>query len=164
MDVTQAYGSLQTAIQHPGWATSSYCSTVSHSTAVSACVSAACRELWVYRELKYGELRGNMPTMLMHPQWSRYHSQLIGITTNPKLKVTGFLPGSEKAWRQMAKYRCMTVDELAKVLISNPKMTVAYMLATLVPGAALNSSNFTDGMVLRTMDLTVKLTLLKRKM
>jgi hypothetical protein len=105
-----------------------------------------------------------MPTMLMDPQWNRYHSQLIGITTNPKLKVTGFLPGSEKAWRRMAQYRCLTVDELAKVLISNPKMSVAYMLASLVPGAGLHSSNFKNGMVLRTMDRTVNLTLSKRKM
>lgn len=122
----------------------------------------ACSELWPYTELTSDELRGNMPTMIKDPQWNIYQSQLISITTNPRLRATAFLPGSEDAWRDMAKYRCLNVSGLAKVLIENPKMTTAYVLASMVPGAALHSSNFTEGMHLRTMDQTVDLMLAKR--
>jgi hypothetical protein len=63
-----------------------------------------------------------------------------------------------------AAYQCMSLGYWYDVGMNNPEMLPDYIKAWCVLGTAIHSSNFTDGMVLKTMHPTVKLTLGKKHM
>lgn len=105
-----------------------------------------------------------MPTLFINSSWYQQYSTLISLANNPKLRATSFSPGPEEAYKTQLSYWCLDQVEWLEVLLSNPKLHAAYMKASTVAGVALHSSNFTDGMVLKTMHPTVTLTLAKKPM
>jgi hypothetical protein len=86
------------------------------------------------------------------------------MATNPKLRATVFLMGPSEGGLQQAAEWCLDVDEWLDVVLKHPKMGADYIGASSVPAIALHSSNFTDGMVLKTLHPAFKLVLGKKIM
>lgn len=95
-------------------------------------------------------------------QWDRYTSALKSLATNPRVRATAFVIGASDGSTQQAAEWCLSAEEWLNVFQNNPKMVSDYIRAFTVPGIALHSSNFTDGMVLKTMHPAVKLTMGKK--
>lgn len=106
--------------------------------------------MWVLQELASGDLRGSVPTLFFSAQWNRDTAVLASRATNTKFRATAFSAGSAEAFQRQASAQCMSLREWFDVLTNHSDMLVAYNMATLVPGVALQSSDFKDGMVLTT--------------
>jgi hypothetical protein len=91
-------------------------------------------------------------------------SGLKSLATNPNLRGTVFLIGTPDGPMLQAAAQCMTVGDWYDMGLNNPKMATDYFKASSLLGTAVHSSNFTDGMVLKTMNPTVKLNFSKKKM
>lgn len=97
-------------------------------------------------------------------QWNRDISSLMVMATSPNLKATAFFVGPSDAYTVQAAAQCLTLREWFNVLLNHTSMTAEYFKVSVVLGKALHSSNFTEGMELRTMQNSVRLTLGERKM
>jgi hypothetical protein len=110
------------------------------------------------------QLKDKVSRAFWDSKFDRVISGLKSLATNPKLRGTVFLIGTPDGPMLQAAAQCMTVQDWYDVGLNNPLLTSDYFKASSVLGTALHSSNFTDGMVLKTMNPTVKLTFSKKNM
>jgi hypothetical protein len=103
-------------------------------------------------------------TVFWSSKWDRYSSVFKSMASNPRLRGTVFFINPPDGGKLQAAEWCLSKDEWYDVSLDNPKMTTDYLRAMSVLGTAVHSSNFTDGMILKTMQPTVKLALGKKTM
>lgn len=129
-------------------------------------VHCCCRESTFWSELAAdARAFSKMATKYFYSsQWDRYTAALKSMATNPRFRATAFFIGESDGSIQQAAEWCLSVDEWRDVLFDHPKMASDYTRASTIPGLSIHSSNFTDGMVLKTMHPALKLVLGKKYM
>lgn len=116
------------------------------------------------RELASSALINKVANLYLSSKWDQGTSAIKALATNGRLRATGFYVGSAEEPMQQAAAQCMSLNDWFDVSLSNPKMVSDYIKAATVLGTALHSSDFKDGMVLKTMHPAVNLTLAKKLM
>jgi hypothetical protein len=103
-------------------------------------------------------------TVFWSSEWDRQTSALKNMATNQRLRATVFFVGASDFVVLQGAEWCLNTEEWYDVILNSPEMVTGYIRASSVPAIALHSSNFTEGMVLKTMYPDLKLALGKKNM